>query len=117
MPAVPTEPGCGPAILESSALLREQPREQRRIRASYVDDLRPASRARDQRYIVTAHSESGRYRGQRCRRRFAVDGPLADPDNQSPVVLTADDRTGRARLDPDGDTHRPSVRRRAKATV
>lgn len=59
---------------------------------------------------MTAHPERCGHSGERRRSGVAVHGLLADPDNQSPVVLTADARSGRARLDSDGETHFPSVR-------
>ena len=96
-------------------LLRQQPREQRRIRARYLDDLRPAAGARYQRYLLTADPERPSHRGECCRGSLAVHGTLADPDNKRPVMLAAHARTGRAGLHPDGDAHEPSVRSRRRS--
>jgi hypothetical protein len=86
--------------------------EQRRIRASNVDYLQPASRSGHQRHVMAADTERGCQRRECGRSSFAIYGPLGYPDDQSPIVLTAHARTGRARVDPDGNAHRPSVRHR-----
>ena len=59
---------------------------------------------------MTAGTERGGHRSQGGRGGLAVHGPLADPDDQHAIVLTADAETGGPGPDPDGDTHRPSVR-------
>jgi hypothetical protein len=59
---------------------------------------------------MTADTERGGHRGEGCRRGAAIDGALADPDDQGAIVLTAYARTGTAGPHPDGNPHHPSVR-------
>ena len=58
---------------------------------------------------MTADTERGGYRGEGCRRSTAIDGALADPDDQRAIVSTAYARTGRAGPHPDGNAHHSSV--------
>jgi hypothetical protein len=58
---------------------------------------------------MTADTQRRRHRSQGGRRRPAIHGALADPDDQRAVVLAAHAETGRAGPHPDGNAHHPSV--------
>jgi hypothetical protein len=66
---------------------------------------------------MTADTERGGHRSEGCRRGAAIDGALADPDDQRAIVRTAYARTGRAGPHPDGNPHHPSVRATAVQIV
>jgi hypothetical protein len=78
--------------------LRQQPVENSRVSARHVDYLRPACSPRHQCYRTTADTERRSDRGQGCRRRPAIYGRRADPDDQRTVVLAAYARNGWPRV-------------------
>jgi hypothetical protein len=89
--------------------LRQQPVQNSRISTRHVDYLRPARLPRHQRDRLAANTERRSDRSQGCRRRLAIDGTCADPDDQRTVVLAAHARMAGSGPDPDGDPHDPSV--------
>lgn len=55
------------------------------------------------------HTERRGDRSQGCRRRLAIDGMGAEPDDQRAVVLAAHSWMAGLGPDPDGDPRDPSV--------
>lgn len=90
-------------------LQSQQPVEHSLIGTCHVHCLGPARCPRDQRDGMTADTERGGHRGEGFRRGAAIDGALADPDDQRAIVVTADARTGRAGPHPDGNAHPSSM--------
>ena len=90
-------------------LLLQQPVQNSRVSARHVEYLRPARLPRHKRDRLAADTKRRSDRSQRCRCRLAIDGTGADPNDQRAVVLAAHARMCGAGLDPDGDSHEPSV--------
>lgn len=86
-----------PVFVQSGS---QKPFEHSEIGTSDVHYLRPARRSRDERDRVAANAERACDRGQGGRRSPAIDGTLADPDDQCAIVLAAYARMGRAGPDP-----------------
>jgi hypothetical protein len=79
------------------------------VRATDVDDLRPACSPGNQRDVPGANAERGSHRGEGGGSSLAVHRAGADADHQSAVVLSAYSRLRRARANSDGYAHTLSL--------